>query len=92
MFVCFNFNMKFSYFFVFVINNCKVKLDGEVYFEVLVNKNKLFYVYILKGEIKVFGIYFNLEVYFNVDVFKIFLFEGKVCVRVKGNNIYLKFD
>lgn len=35
---------------------------------------------------------FNLEAYSNADVFKTSLFEGKVRVRVKGNNIYLKPD
>lgn len=45
-----------------------------------------------KGEIKVLGTHFNLEAYSNADVFKTSLFEGKVRVRVKGNNIYLKPD
>ena len=50
-------------------------------------------MYILqKGEIKVLGTHFNLEAYSNADVFKTSLFEGKVRVRVKGNNIYLKPD
>ena len=69
-----------------------VKLNGEAYFEVSANKNKPFYVHTSKGEIKVLGTHFNLEAYSNADVFKTSLFEGKVRVRVKGNNIYLKPD
>ena len=69
-----------------------VYLDGEAYFEVSANKNKPFYVHTSKGEIKVLGTHFNLEAYSNADVFKTSLFEGKVRVRVKGNNIYLKPD
>lgn len=67
-------------------------MDGEAYFEVSANKNKPFYVHTSKGEIKVLGTHFNLEAYSNADVFKTSLFEGKVRVRVKGNNIYLKPD
>ena len=91
-FVCLNSNTKFSYPSVFATNNRKVKLDGEAYFEVSANKNKPFYVHTSKGEIKVLGTHFNLEAYSNADVFKTSLFEGKVRVRVKGNNIYLKPD
>ena len=70
----------------------EVELAGEAYFEVSANKNKPFYVHTSKGEIKVLGTHFNLEAYSNADVFKTSLFEGKVRVRVKGNNIYLKPD
>ena len=70
----------------------EVELAGEAYFEVSVNKNTPFYVHTSKGEIKVLGTHFNLEAYSNADVFKTSLFEGKVRVRVKGNNIYLKPD
>lgn len=90
--MCLNSNTKFSYPSVFATNNRKVKLDGEAYFEVSANKNKPFYVHTSKGEIKVLGTHFNLEAYSNADVFKTSLFEGKVRVRVKGNNIYLKPD
>ena len=91
-FVCLNSNTKFSYPSVFATNNRKVKLDGEAYFEVSANKNKPFYVHTSKGEIKVLGTHFNLEAYSNAEVFKTSLFEGKVRVRVKGNNIYLRPD
>ena len=73
-------------------SNRSIYLDGEAYFEVSANKNKPFYVHTSKGEIKVLGTHFNLEAYSNADVFKTSLFEGKVRVRVKGNNIYLKPD
>ena len=69
-----------------------VKLNGEAYFEVSANKISHFMYILQKGEIKVLGTHFNLEAYSNADVFKTSLFEGKVRVRVKGNNIYLKPD
>lgn len=85
-----NSNTKFSYPSVFAMNNRKVNLDGEAYFEVSADRNRPFYVHTSKGEIKVLGTHFNLEAYSNSDVFKTSLFEGKVHIKVKGSNIYLK--
>lgn len=87
-----NSNTKFSYPSVFATNNRRVYLDGEAYFEVSANRNKPFYVHTSKGEVKVLGTHFNLEAYANSDIFKTSLFEGKVRVKVKANNIYLKPD
>lgn len=87
-----NSNTKFSYPAVFAGNQRKVELDGEAYFEVSPDKEKPFSVHTSKGDVRVLGTHFNLEAYSNTDVLKTSLFEGKVQVRLKGNNIYLKPD
>lgn len=87
-----NSNTKFSYPAVFAGNQRKVELDGEAYFEVSPDKEKPFSVHTSKGDVRVLGTHFNLEAYSNTDVLKTSLFEGKVLVRLKGNNIYLKPD
>lgn len=85
-----NSNTKFSYPAMFAENQRKVELDGEAYFEVAPDKKKPFSVHTSKGDVRVLGTHFNLEAYSNADVLKTSLFEGKVQVRLKGNNIYLK--
>lgn len=87
-----NSNTKFSYPTVFTGNQRKVELDGEAYFEVSPDKERAFSVHTSKGDVRVLGTHFNLEAYSNTDVLKTSLFEGKVQVRLKGNNIYLKPD
>lgn len=85
-----NSNTKFSYPVMFAGNQRKVELDGEAYFEVTPDRKKPFSVHTSKGDVRVLGTHFNLEAYSKADVLKTSLFEGKVQVRLKGNNIYLK--
>lgn len=87
-----NSNTKFSYPTAFAGNQRIVELDGEAYFEVSPDKKRPFSVHTSKGDVRVLGTHFNLEAYSNADVLKTSLFEGKVQVRLKGNNIYLKPD
>lgn len=85
-----NSNTRFSYPAVFAGNKRKVELDGEAYFEVSPDRKRPFNVHTSKGDVRVLGTHFNLEAYSNSDVLKASLFEGKVQVRLKGNNIFLK--
>lgn len=87
-----NSNTKLSYPTAFAGNQRIVELDGEAYFEVSPDKKRPFSVHTSKGDVRVLGTHFNLEAYSNADVLKTSLFEGKVQVRLKGNNIYLKPD
>lgn len=85
-----NSNTRFRYPAVFADNKRRVELDGEAYFEVSEDKQKPFSVHTSKGDVSVLGTHFNLEAYSRSDVLKTSLFEGKVQVRLKGNNIFLK--
>ena len=85
-----NSNTKFSYPTAFAENQRKVELDGEAYFEVSPDKKRPFSVHTSKGDVRVLGTHFNLEAYSSTEVLKTSLFEGKVQVRLKGNNIFLK--
>ncbi|RZL40688.1 MAG: FecR family protein [Pedobacter sp.] len=68
----------------FVGNDRKVKVTGEVYFEVSKDKQKPFMVNTNQSEIKVLGTHFNVNAYEDEDYQKTTLLEGAIEIK-KGN-------
>jgi transmembrane sensor len=62
----------------------RVKVSGEVYFEVAKNKFKPFIVNTDQSEIKVLGTHFNVNAYSDEDYQKLTLLEGSIEIK-KGN-------
>ncbi len=67
-----------------------VKIIGEVYFEVMKDKNKPFIVEAPNGlKIEVTGTKFNLNTYADEDTWKTTLIEGRVNVHLDGRSMAL---
>lgn len=64
----------------FSINNRKVKIDGEAYFEVAHNPKSVFTIVTKKCNVRVLGTKFNLKSYSNKNYFSTSLKEGKVAI------------
>lgn len=72
----------------FIGHDRKVKITGEVYFEVSKNKQKPFIVGTNQSEIKVLGTHFNVNTYDDENYEKTTLLEGSVEVK-KENQVKL---
>jgi len=70
----------------FNINDRKVYLKGEAYFEVAHNRHMAFIVYTDKIATKVLGTRFNIRAYENDLVVKVALLSGKVEIIGKAND------
>ncbi len=66
-----------------------VKVDGEAYFEVSKNKNRLFIVKTSKGDIEVLGTKFYVSAYATTDIFETSLIEGRVKVHTAYEDMTL---
>lgn len=64
----------------------KVELNGEAFFEVTKNKNKSFIVDTKKVDIKVYGTAFNVTSYNDYNSMTVALVEGKVSLLEEANN------
>ena len=85
-----NANSVFKYPQVFTGRKRIVELNGEAYFEVAKDAKKVFVVQTPKYEIKVLGTKFNVEAYASSNVFKTILYEGKVSVANRVENLILQ--
>lgn len=85
--------LKFPTSFV-SLNERKVELNGEAYFEVTKNAKQPFKVLTAKQEVQVLGTHFNISSYADEPAVKTTLFEGSVKVKnlrgVKEGNVILK--
>lgn len=63
------------------LNERKVTLNGEAYFEVAKNKNKPFKVAGQQQEVEVLGTHFNINAYSNESTIKTTLLEGSVLMH-----------
>lgn len=85
-----NANSIFKYPQAFTGTKRIVELNGEAYFEVAKDARKAFIVRTKKYDIKVLGTKFNVEAYASSDVFKTILYEGKVSVANRVENLVLQ--
>lgn len=88
-----NSNTSFKYPTTFASENRIVELNGEAYFEVAKNEDKLFIVKTNKYNVEVLGTTFNVEAYANEASFKTGLFTGKVKLykeQQANESLYLK--
>ncbi len=69
---------------VFTTNERRVKITGEVYFEVAKNKQAPFYVQFDQNEIKVLGTHFNVNTYKTETSVKTTLLEGSIQFSTNG--------
>ncbi|WP_316816153.1 FecR family protein [Pedobacter nyackensis] len=85
--------LKFPTSFV-SLNERKVELSGEAYFEVTKDASQPFRVLTVKQEVQVLGTHFNISSYAEESAVKTTLFEGSVKVKnlqgVKEGHIILK--
>ncbi|SFB87831.1 FecR protein [Algibacter lectus] len=65
----------------------KVVLNGEAYFEVTKNKKKPFIVNTEKADVKVYGTSFNVSSYNDYESMSVALLEGKVSLVEGGNEL-----
>lgn len=73
------------------LNERKVELNGEAYFEVYKDKTKPFKVGSAKQEVEVLGTHFNINTYRNESSTKTTLLEGSVALHATGvSDIKLK--
>ncbi|WP_312191137.1 FecR domain-containing protein [Sphingobacterium sp.] len=85
-----NANSSISFPSAFQGNTRNVMIQGEVYFEVMKNKNKPFIVAAPNGlKIEVTGTKFNLNTYANENTWKTTLIEGHVNVHLDGRSLAL---
>lgn len=85
-----NANSSISFPSSFHGNTRNVMIHGEVYFEVMKNKNKPFIVEAPNGlKIEVTGTKFNLNTYANENTWKTTLLEGRVNVHLDGRSLAL---
>lgn len=70
----------------FALNERKVKLVGEAYFEVTKDLKRPFTVESQQQQIEVLGTQFNVSAYHNDDETKTTLLEGSVKVSIKNEN------
>jgi ferric-dicitrate binding protein FerR (iron transport regulator) len=68
----------------------KVKITGEVYFEVAKDKSKPFIVNTNQSEIKVLGTHFNINAYNDEEAEATTLLEGAVKVKRNNEEVVLK--
>jgi transmembrane sensor len=73
---------------VFAANERKVKIIGEVYFEVFKDQSKTFVVDVDgKQTVEVLGTHFNINSYTDEDAIRTTLLEGKVKVSATGSRL-----
>lgn len=72
------------------LNERKVELIGEAYFEVTENKQKPFIVKSGEQEVRVLGTHFNVNSYADEASIKTTLIEGSVMVKARGEQVVLK--
>ncbi|EOR96293.1 putative anti-sigma factor [Arcticibacter svalbardensis MN12-7] len=69
----------------FNTNERRVKINGEVYFEVMPNKSKPFIVSTEGQDIQVLGTHFNVNAYKDEEVIRTTLIEGSVKITLPSN-------
>jgi transmembrane sensor len=74
----------------FAVNERKVSIKGEVYFEVAKDKNRPFTVSVKDVEVKVLGTHFNINSYDDESEINTTLLEGSVLVGKKDKKVLLK--
>lgn len=74
----------------FAENERKVKITGEVYFEVAKDKTKPFRVLVNDMQINVLGTHFNVNAYQDEETVNTTLLEGSVLITEKNKRILLK--
>lgn len=74
----------------FAANERKVKITGEVYFEVAKDKKKPFRVLVNDMQINVLGTHFNVNAYQDEATVNTTLLEGSVLITEKSKKILLK--
>lgn len=79
------------YLIFFIGEKREVFLEGEVFFEVVKDVKYFFIVYINRYLVEVFGISFNIFVYFDYKVYMIFV-EGCIKVSIIKVLVVLNFD
>lgn len=85
-----NAGSSISYPVVFIGNERKVTITGEVYFEVAPDKTKPFYVGKANMEVQVLGTHFNVNAYDDEEDIKVTLLEGLVNVKNEQGSTFLK--
>jgi transmembrane sensor len=74
----------------FAVNERKVSIKGEVYFEVAKDKKRPFTVSVKDVEVKVLGTHFNINSYDDESEINTTLLEGSVLVGKKDKKVLLK--
>ena len=74
----------------FAENERKVKITGEVYFEVAKDKTKPFRVLVNDMQINVLGTHFNVNAYHDEETVNTTLLEGSVLITEQSKKILLK--
>ncbi|MET0944459.1 MAG: FecR domain-containing protein [Flavobacterium sp.] len=74
----------------FAENERKVKITGEVYFEVAKDKTKPFRVLVNDMQVNVLGTHFNVNAYQDEETVNTTLLEGSVLITEKSKKILLK--
>lgn len=74
----------------FAANERKVKITGEVYFEVAKDKKKPFRVLVNDMQVNVLGTHFNVNAYQDEATVNTTLLEGSVLITEKSKKILLK--
>lgn len=75
---------------IFSKNERKVEVTGEVFFEVVKDKNRPFKVSFLENEIEVLGTSFNVMAYMDEASSKTTLVEGSVSLKNNRSQMFLK--
>lgn len=79
-----------TYPVVFTGKQRKVKVTGQLYFEVAKDKSKPFIVEAGETSIKVYGTHFNVDAYEDEPAIKTTLLEGSVKISVSNQSLMLK--
>jgi len=74
----------------FAVNERKVKITGEVYFEVAKDKTRPFRVLVNDMQVNVLGTHFNVNAYDDEAAVNTTLLEGSVLITEKSKKILLK--
>ena len=74
----------------FTSNRREVFLEGEAYFEVKKDANRLFYVHTEAGKVRVLGTAFNVCAYSNDRFWQTTLVEGSVMINQEEKEVLLK--